>query len=165
MSKTEFVEWWSKGKKHLRKDDHLGPLVKEFSKEGLVCRGDLFHTLCRSIVGQQISVAAADSIWGRLEVAAKRIKPKAVLKLDESQLRAIGLSRMKASYLLGIADAMSEYRKVDWDELDDEAAISRLVELRGVGRWTAEMVLIFTFARQDILPLGDIGLILSLIHI
>ena len=159
MNQLQVVEWWSDAKKHLKRDEHLGPFVKEFAKEGLRCKGDLFYTICRSIVGQQISVAAADTIWGRLETAAKRIQPKAVLKLDEPQLRAIGLSRMKASYLLGIADAMSEFRKIDWDDLDDEAAISRLVELRGVGRWTAEMVLIFTFARQDILPLGDIGLI------
>ena len=146
MCDPKVVSWWSASNRKLRQDEHIRPFVQEYGKEGLVCRGDLFYTLCRSIVGQQISVTAADAIWGRLETAAKRIKPRSVLKLDESQLRTLGLSRMKASYLLGIADAMPEFRKVDWDDLDDEAAILRLIELRGVGRWTAEMVLIFAFA-------------------
>lgn len=159
MAKATLVSWWPKANRLLRQDKHLGPLVKQFKGEGLRCQNDLFHTLCRSVVGQQISVKAADSVWGRLEKTVKRVRPKNLLASTETKLRSAGLSRMKASYLMGIAEAAGDLKKVRWDELDDEAAIKRLVELRGIGPWTAEMALIFTFGRPDVLPLGDIGLI------
>lgn len=159
MAKAALVPWWAKANRALRDDKHVGPLVKQFKGEGLRCQNDLFHTLCRSIVGQQISVKAADTVWGRLEETIKRVRPKNVLASTETKMRGAGLSRMKASYLMGIAEAIGDLKKVRWDELDDEAAIMRLTELRGIGRWTAEMALIFAFGRPDILPLGDIGLI------
>jgi DNA-3-methyladenine glycosylase II len=155
----ERVAWWSSAEKSLRSDKHLGPLVKKYKGEGLSCKNDLFHTLCRSIVGQQISVKAADSVWGRFTKVVKRIKPTSVLRASEQELREAGLSRMKASYILGIAAEAKSLSKVSWDDLDDEQAIKRLTELRGIGRWTAEMALIFSLGRPDILPLGDIGLI------
>lgn len=159
MAKATLVPWWSKARSALSKDRHIGPFVKEFKGEGLRCQNDLFHTLCRSVVGQQISVKAADTVWGRLEKTVKRIRPKNILATSEADLRAAGLSRMKASYLLGISEAAGDLKKVKWETLDDEVAIKRLVELRGIGRWTAEMALIFAMGRPDILPLGDIGLI------
>lgn len=159
MAKAALVSWWPEANRLLRQDKHIGPLVEQFEGEGLRCQNDLFHTLCRSVVGQQISVKAADAVWGRLEKAVKRVRPKNLLASTEDKLRTAGLSRMKASYLMGIAEAAKDLKKVKWEELDDEAAIKRLVELRGIGRWTAEMALIFALGRSDILPLGDIGLI------
>lgn len=156
---AQLVDWWSDAEKAFRRDKHLGPLVKRYQGEGLQCRNDLFHTLCRSIVGQQISVRAADSVWQRFNSVVGRIKPRYVSAATESQLRAAGLSRMKASYILGLAAEARSLQRMKWDELDDEEAIRRLTELRGVGRWTAEMALIFSFGRPDVLPLGDIGLI------
>ena len=102
---------------------------------------------------------AAQTVWDRLAATLGAVTPKAVRAADETRLRGAGLSRQKASYLLGLAEAAPTLVATEWDALDDAAAIAQLCELRGVGRWTAEMFLIFHLLRPDVLPLSDIGLV------
>ena len=140
-------------------DPAMAALCARYKGEGLVGQGDPFLTLARAIVAQQISVRAADSIWARLEACVETVSPPHVAARSEEDLRGAGLTRRKAGYLRDIALGFVEGR-IDpegWRAADDEAAIADLLTLRGVGRWTAEMVLIFHLQRPDVLPLGDIG--------
>lgn len=136
---------------------------------GLVCRGDPFTTLARAIVGQQISVKAADAVWGRFvarlaEVegrAAAAPTPAQVLAVEGDGLAACGLSRRKADYLRDLARHFDE-GELDprrWRVMDDAAVIAELTRVRGIGRWTAEMFLIFNLLRPDVYPLQDLGLV------
>jgi DNA-3-methyladenine glycosylase II len=137
----------------------MAELGTQYEGEGLVGQGDAFKTLVRSIVGQQISVHAADSIWARFEACVGRVAPKRVAAKSEEDLRGAGFTRQKARYVRDIAVEFASGRldPSAWDTVDDEAVIKELVALRGVGRWTAEMFLIFYLQRPDVLPLGDIG--------
>lgn len=153
------IERWDDAVAHLGADPVLARLMAQYRGERLVPRGDAFHTLARAVVGQQISVKAAQTVWDRLTATLGAVTPKAVCAADETRLRGAGLSRQKASYLLGLAEAAPALATADWDALDDEATIARLCELRGVGRWTAEMFMIFYLLRPDVLPLSDIGLV------
>lgn len=158
-------DYWDKAKRVLsRRDPVLRRLIKEYPGETLKSDDQLFRTLANAIVGQQISVAAAESIWGRVKKAlGGRVNPTRILALDMDTLRGCGLSGRKAEYMLGIAEAFSgEYRGLRWKEMDDEEIRERLIALRGIGPWTADMVLIFTFLRPDIFPLLDIGLVRSI---
>ena len=136
-------------------------LIPRFGDACLQSRGDAFVTLSRSIVGQQISVKAAQSVWNRFEALPKRLTPAHVLKLKVDDMRAAGLSARKVEYLVDLAlhfDAGKIH--VDaWVAMDDEAIIAELVAIRGIGRWTAEMFLIFYLMRPNVLPLDDPGLI------
>jgi DNA-3-methyladenine glycosylase II len=127
----------------------------------LETRGDAFVTLARSIVGQQISVKAAQSVWDRFSALSKRLTPAAVLKLKVDDMRAAGLSARKVEYLVDLAVHFSSgtVHVKAWHEMDDEAIIDELVAIRGIGRWTAEMFLIFHLLRPNVLPLDDVGLI------
>jgi len=114
-----------------------------------------------SIVSQQLSVKAAAAIWGRfLELVGETADPEKIKTFDIEKLKSVGLSRQKADYILAIAHGVTDgtVKLEHLDELDDEAVISELTQLRGVGRWTAEMFLIFTLARQDVFAVGDLGL-------
>ena len=125
----------------------------------MVGQGDPFLTLARAIVAQQISVHAADSIWARLEACVGTVAPPEVAAHSEEALHGAGLTRRKASYLRDIAIGFVS-GTIDpdrWQSADDEAVTDDLLALRGVGRWTAEMVLIFHLQRPDVLPLADIG--------
>ena len=126
----------------------------------LECRGEPFFTLARSIVGQQISVKAAQSIWERLAAAAPGMRAAQLLALDPVALRACGLSRRKAEYLRDLAARFQDgsLHARSWSGMSDEAIIEELVQVRGIGRWTAEMFLIFNLLRPDVLPIGDLGL-------
>ncbi len=140
-------------------DPVMASLSARYEGEGLVGQGDLFLTLARAIVAQQISVRAADSIWARLEACVGTVAPPAVAARTQDELRGAGLTRQKSGYLRDIAigfvsGAIDPER---WQGADDEAVIDDLLALRGVGRWTAEMVLIFYLQRPDVLPLADIG--------
>lgn len=140
-------------------DPVLGALFPRFPGEILGGSGDAFQTLANAIVGQQISVKAGASIWARLEAHTGAVRPGAILASDDAALRACGLSGRKVEYLRGIAEAFSDGR-IDpkrWPAMDDEAVITELTGLRGIGRWTAEMYLIFHLGRLDILPLDDIA--------
>jgi len=154
--------YWRRAKKELSAGDPvMAEIIKSCGRGGLTGQGEPFVTLVRSIVAQQISVRAADSIWNRLEETTGGISPKKVAARDEAELHAAGLTRRKASYIRDMAVAFLDggIAPSMWHEKDDEGVIAELLELRGIGRWTAEMFLIFHLLRPDILPLDDIGLI------
>ena len=151
--------WWSDAHEFLLEDDLLGPVVRQFGADGISSRDDLFQTLVRSIVGQQISVLAADAIWGRLVDHLGEVTPAAVLASNQKNIAGCGVTRPKASYIHGLAERSDELLNQAWDTMSDEAIQKHLVQFRGIGPWTAEMILMFHFLRPDIFSLGDIGLI------
>jgi DNA-3-methyladenine glycosylase II len=144
-----------------KKDRVMKKLIAQFGDATLQTRGDAFVTLARSIVGQQISVKAAQSVWDRFAGLPKRMTPAAVLKLKVDDMRSAGLSSRKVEYLVDLAVHFSSgaVHVQAWQEMDDEAIIDQLVGIRGIGRWTAEMFLIFHLMRPNVLPLDDVGLI------
>ncbi len=155
-------DYWSDACKHLvKKDRVMKRLIPQFGDACLQSRGDAFSTLARSIVGQQISVKAAQTVWDRFAVLPKKMLPASVLKLKVDDMRAAGLSARKVEYLVDLALHFdSGALHVDgWQSMDDEAIIAELVAIRGIGRWTAEMFLIFHMMRPNVLPLDDVGLI------
>ena len=145
----------------MRKDRVMRRLVPQFPDAGLQTRGDPFVTLARSVVGQQISVKAAQSIWDRFAALMPGVEPQSVLKLEVADLRAAGLSGRKVEYLKDLAAYFYEGRVSvqAWTDMSDEAIITELVAIRGIGRWTAEMFLMFHLMRPDVLPLDDVGLL------
>ena len=159
-------EYWDDACKHLsRRDRVMRKLIPRLGEGRLQSRGDAFTTLARSIVGQQISVAAAQSVWGRFAALmcepSTRLAPTAVLALESAVMRGAGLSARKVEYLCDLA-AHFEAGTVhvgQWQQMDDEAIIDELVAIRGIGRWTAEMFLIFHLMRPNVLPLDDVGLL------
>ena len=153
-------EYWDLAKKELsRKDDVLQGIINEFDDLELVSRGDLFYTLIRSVIGQQISVKAASTVWSRFCERIGDIEPKNILSADIEELRSWGLSKRKADYVIVISESWPDYHSLKWKEMSDEEIIQELIKLRGVGKWTAEMILIFTMLRPDVFPIGDIGMI------
>ncbi len=161
---TEVVTpaYWEEACKHLiRKDRVMKRLIPQFGDACLQSRGDAFTTLARSIVGQQISVKAAQTVWDRFAALPRTMTPANVLKLKVDDMRAAGLSARKVEYLVDLAvhfDAGAVH-VASWEAMDDEAIIAELVAIRGIGRWTAEMFLIFHLLRPNVLPLDDVGLI------
>jgi DNA-3-methyladenine glycosylase II len=165
MSKADVVttpEYWAAACAHLSKKDRvMKRLIPQFGDACLASRGDAFVTLARSIVGQQISVKAAQSVWNKFAALSKKITPAGVLKLKVDDMRAAGLSARKVEYLVDLAlhfHGKTVHVK-EWQSMDDEAIIAELVAIRGIGRWTAEMFLIFHLMRPNVLPLDDVGLI------
>ncbi|MGI4815691.1 MAG: DNA repair protein [Janthinobacterium lividum] len=145
----------------IRRDRILKKIIPQFGPVHLIARGEPFVTLARSVVGQQISVKAAQAIWDRIVAACPTLAPAAVVVLGLERLAACGLSKRKAEYILDLAHhfvngSLHVHR---WVAMDDEAVIAELVQIRGIGRWTAEMFLIFNLLRPDVLPLDDLGLI------
>ena len=160
-------DYWREACSHLsRKDRVMKKLIPQFGSAILESRGDAFVTLARSIVGQQISVKAAQSVWDRFANLSRKLTPAGVLKLKVDDMRAAGLSARKVEYLVDLAlhfDSGAVHVK-DWVAMDDEAIIAELVAIRGIGRWTAEMFLIFHLMRPNVLPLDDVGLINGVSH-
>ena len=155
-------DYWEEACRHLMKKDRvMKRLIPEFGDACLQSRGDAFTTLARSIVGQQISVKAAQAVWDRFARLQRRMTPSAVLKLKVDDMRAAGLSARKIEYLVDLALHFDSgaIHVSQWSEMDDEAIIAELVAIRGIGRWTAEMFLIFHLMRPNVLPLDDVGLI------
>jgi len=153
--------YWDRAKSALvRGDGVLARIIREHPRIALQRRGEPFFTLARSIVGQQISVKASLSIWARLLVLAPRMLPEQVLEVGCPRLAGCGLSRRKAEYLADLARRFADgsLRPSAWSEMEDEAVIAELIQVRGIGRWTAEMFLIFNLLRPDVLPLDDLGL-------
>ena len=157
---------WEDACKHLAKRDRvMCKLIPTLSSRRLQSRGDAFTTLARSIVGQQISVKSAQAVWDRFVAAmpgaSTPLQPESLLRLPIADLRLAGLSARKAEYLNDLARhfAAGSVSDHEWAQMPDEAIIKQLVEIRGVGRWTAEMFLIFHLMRADVLPLDDAGLI------
>lgn len=154
-------DYWRQAVRELsRRDAVLAQLVKRYPGVALVSRGAPFSTLVRSIVGQQISVKAADSVWARVSAAMPDLTPDAVLALSVEDLRACGLSARKVEYIVDLAGHFVAGRiRVDaWPARDDAEIIAELTDVRGIGEWTAQMFLIFNLLRPDVLPLDDIGL-------
>jgi DNA-3-methyladenine glycosylase II len=158
-------DFWDEACRHLSKRDRvMRKLIPMFGDARLQSRGDAFTTLARSIVGQQISMKAAQTVWERLVEAvdgeAERVKPAAVLAVEAQQLREAGMSARKVDYVLDLARHFESgmVHVKQWQQMDDEAIIEELVAIRGIGRWTAEMFLIFHLLRPNVLPLDDLGL-------
>ena len=156
-------DYWGQACAELMKHDRiLKKLIPKYDSVFLRTRGDVFTTLARAIVGQQISVAAAQSVWNRVLLAAKnKVTPKNILALSIEELRAAGLSGRKVEYIRDLAEHFDSGRlhANQWKGMEDEAIIKELCDIRGIGRWTAEMFLIFNMVRPNILPLDDAGLI------
>ncbi len=154
-------KYWDRARRALaRGDPVMAAIIRRYPRVHLVARGDPFHTLARSIVGQQISVKAAQSVWNKLVGSVLEVSPKEILLLKRHQLRACGLSERKAEYLSDLAQRFADgaVHVQRWQEMSDEEVIEDLVQVRGIGRWTAEMLLMFSLLRPDVFPLGDLGL-------
>ena len=158
-----FPFYWKKAKKILsKKDPVLRKIIKKYNKGFLTTRNNPFFSLCRTIVGQQISTKAADSIWSKFEKKCKKnINPNTILKISSRNLKRSGLSRQKISYLKNIAKAFKN-KSFDTKKLrimSDEEAIEYITKLKGLGVWSAEMFLMFNLNRPNIFPIKDIGLL------
>mgnify|MGYP001388778257 CR=1 FL=1 len=145
-----------------KRDPVLRKIIKKYTKGFLTTRNNPFFSLCRTIVGQQISTKAADSIWSKFEKKCKKnINPTTILKISSRNLRSAGLSRQKISYLKNIAKAFKN-KSFDTRELkkmNDEEAINYIIKIKGLGVWSAEMFLMFNLNRPNIFPIKDIGLL------
>ena len=155
--------YWNKAKRILSKRDPvLRKIINKFNKGYLTSRKDPFFSLCRTIIGQQISTKAADSIWSRFEIKCnKKIIPNTVLKLTSRSLRNAGLSRQKINYLKNIAKSFKNksFNIKNLKKMDDDLAIDYITQLKGLGVWSAQMFLMFNLNRADMYPTGDIGLL------
>ena len=155
--------YWQKAKKVLSKRDPvIRKIIKKYKKGFLTTRSKPFFSLCRTVVGQQVSVASADSIWSKFSKKCKgNIKPRVVLKISSRNLKSAGLSRQKISYLKIIARAFENksFNVREIKKMDDAKAIEYITKLKGLGVWSAEMFLMFNLNRQDIFPTKDIGLL------
>ena len=155
--------YWNKAKKILSKRDPvIRKIINKYKKGFLSSRNNPFFSLCRTIVGQQISTKAADSIWTKFEKKCKKnIKPKTIVKIPSRNLKSAGLSRQKISYLKNIAQSFynKSFNTKALKKMDDDAAIEYITQLKGLGVWSAEMFLIFNLNRPDVFPIKDIGLL------
>ena len=154
-------DYWDRAKRALaRGDPVMAALMRRHPRVHLARRGEPFMTLARAIVGQQISVKAAQSVWNRLVACVPEMTPAGVLSRRPPRLRACGLSDRKTEYIVDLARRFDRglVHPHRWPEMTDEAVIADLVQVRGIGRWTAEMFLMFNLLRPDVFPLDDLGL-------
>ena len=154
--------YWEEARADLiNRDRILRRVIPKHPDVFLRSRGDAFVTLARAITGQQISVKAAQAVWDRVAAAVPRMTPAAVLKTGSEKLLLCGLSKRKSEYILDLAEKFKtrQVHPDKWACMPDEEVIAELVHIRGIGRWTAEMFLIFNLLRPDVLPLDDIGLL------
>tara|TARA_B100000579_G_scaffold281111_1_gene232710 strand:- start:173 stop:799 length:627 start_codon:yes stop_codon:yes gene_type:complete len=163
---TEQPKYWNKAKKYLsKKDKVMKSLIYKYRDKTLTTRKDIFFSLCKSIIGQQISVAAANSVFKKFKKACNgKINAKVVKKINIQKLKKCGLSRQKAK---GIKELSVKFSNKSFNpnlikKMNDEEAIIYLSSLRQIGRWSAEMILLFTFNRENIWPIQDIGLLRSI---
>jgi len=156
-------KYWNKAKRILSKRDKImRKLIHNYKDKSLVTRNDVFFSLCKSIIGQQISVAAANSVFLKFKKKCKnKITAKVVNKLSSTSLKSCGLSRQKVKGIKDLAKKTmnKSFKPSLIKRMSDEEAIEYLSELRQIGRWSAEMILLFTFNRSNIWPLQDIGLL------
>ena len=163
---TKIPKYWNTAKRYLsKKDKRMADLIKRYKSPSeivLTTRKDIFFSLCKSIIGQQISVAAANSVFLRFKKKCEnKINAKTVSKLTTAQLKSCGLSRQKIS---GIKNLSKQILNKSFNpkiivKMNDEEAITYLSSLKQIGRWSAEMILLFTFNRSNIWPIQDIGLL------
>ena len=156
-------KYWNKAKRILsKKDKIMKKLIYQYKDKSLVTRNDIFFSLCKSIIGQQISVAAANSVFLKFKKRCKnKITAKVVNKLSYTSLKSCGLSRQKVKGIKDLAKKIKnkQFKPSLIKKMNDEEAIEYLSELKQIGRWSAEMILLFTFNRSNIWPLQDIGLL------
>ena len=156
-------KYWNRAKKILsKKDKVMRKLINNYKDKSLVTRNDVFFSLCKSIIGQQISVAAANSVFLKFKKKCNnKITAKNVNKLSAISLKSCGLSRQKVKGIKDLAKRIinKSFKPSLIKKMSDEEAIEYLSELRQIGRWSAEMILLFTFNRSNIWPLQDIGLL------
>ena len=155
-------DFWDDARRALgRHDPVMRTIIRRCGPGHLVSRSDPFQTLARSIVGQQISVRAAQAVWERVGAASRLVTPERIGRMRATTLRGCGLSERKVEYLKDLASRFrsGEVDPAHWTSLGDEEAIAELVKVRGIGRWTAEMFLIFNLLRPDVFPVDDIGLL------
>jgi DNA-3-methyladenine glycosylase II len=153
--------YWNNATRELSaRDPVMKKLIAQHRAYALGSRGDAFQTLARAIVGQQISVKAAQSVWDRFVAAHSAVTPAVIAVSTVEQLRGCGLSGQKSGYILDLASRFDQgqLEPASWKKLDDEALVDELVQVKGIGRWTAEMFMIFNLARPDVFPVGDLGL-------
>lgn len=157
------MDWWEDACRELAaRDPVLGGVMARYPSSRLQGRGAALETLLRAVVGQQISVKAAAAVWARfVALAGAELRPGVVLVLSDEQLRAVGLSAQKVKYIRGICAGFEDgtVHPGLWEGMGDAAILAELVKLPGIGRWTAEMFLIFHLLRPDVLPLDDLGLL------
>ena len=154
--------YWEQAKSELIKRDRImNKLIPQFGDVHLEGHDDPFSTLARLIVAQQITAKSADAAWKKLLLVCPKCTPVQVIKAGAEQLAGCGLSKRKTEYILDLADHFKTQRvhASQWDQMDDEAVIAELIQIRGIGRRTAEMFLIFNLLRPNVLPLDDPGLI------
>ena len=154
--------FWEIAKNELRKKDRkLGRIIDSYPKDFLFSKSDPFYTLARSIVGQQISVIAAQAVWNRFENKLGKINAINVHESHHMTLKSSGLSRQKISYLKSLSSAFlnNELNIRNWKSMKEDQIIEELIKIKGIGRWTAEMFLIFNLCRPDVFPADDLGLI------
>ncbi len=163
---TKVPKYWNKAKRYLsKKDKILSKLIKDYkspSEKILTTRKDIFYSLCKSIIGQQISVLAANAVFEKFKKKCKnKINPKNVSKLTINQLKSSGLSRQKVLGIKSLAKQMMDntFNPNLIPKMSDEDAIIYLSNLKQIGRWSAEMILLFTYNRSNIWPIQDIGLL------
>jgi len=155
-------EYWDRAKRALaRRDPVMGAIMRRHPGVYMMARGEPFMTLARAICGQQISVKAAQSVWNRVCICLEqKITPEAVVAAERKNLRACGLSDRKTEYIADLAQHFvdGKIHARNWPQMSDEEIIAELTDVRGIGRWTAEMFLMFNLLRPDVFPLDDLGL-------
>lgn len=154
--------YWEKAINYLQNQDYtLAKILQSYPDASLKNLNNPFQTLIRAVVGQQISVTAADAVWGRLMERLPQVSPVDFLNLSESELKECGLSRQKIAYMGNIADSFEEgiLTPKRWESMTDTEVTKQLLQIKGVGQWTAEMFLIFHLHRADVFPMADLGLI------
>ena len=153
---------WIIAKNNLKKKDKiLKEIIDRYKSEKLKSKKNAFLTLAKSITGQQVSIKAADSIWQKLEKKLKKASPNNILKLKKREIAKCGFSKQKINYLYNLAIFFKKNKNIEkkWKNFEDEKVIEDLIKIKGIGRWTAEMFLIFYLLRPNIFPYTDIGLI------
>ena len=153
---------WLLAINNLKKQDKiLKEIINKYKSEKLHSKKNAFLTLAKSITGQQISVKAANSIWLRLEKKIKKIDPSNILKVKINEIKKCGFSKQKANYIFNLANFFKKNKNIEnkWEKVEDEEVIDDLIKIKGIGRWTAEMFLIFYLLRPNIFPSADIGLL------
>ena len=154
-------EYWDRAKRALiRRDPVMARIIRSHPRIHLEPRGDPFHTLSRAIVGQQISVKAAQSVWNKFAAHVSVVHPEHVLKAKTKDIRACGLSGRKCEYISDLARRFADghVHVHRWPDMSDDDVVADLIQVRGIGRWTAEMFLMFNLLRPDVFPLDDLGL-------
>ena len=161
MKKNKKADWWEQAVFYLSDNDPIMKnIINNHNEDYLQSRDDPFNALCRTIIGQQISVKAAASIWNKFATGTKNINPKNVIKYGNNNIRKCGISNKKVEYIIGLSNFFIENPDSInlWKKMDDKSIIKELCQLKGIGPWSAEMFLMFCLLRPDVLPLGDLGL-------